>query len=242
LRPKILEEHDDELIVLINKKVKTIPNNAYTILRKMHMDDNRIIYTFAPFVTATETYNDRIFNLVYDKFLITVRQDLANEVCETILDHYKKGDYTKFKEMFLRVYSHEHQDELVQKFIQSLSNDIKIETKLFHHNTGDAACPVYIIGGKFAIDAGGTSYFYRESDKSWTFLCTVVTGETQSYRVKMGDIGWAKLTPKMSGIIAKVVFFLNPNAKDGVFTSQLKGESPRLYSEIQDGSWLKGKT
>jgi len=243
MKPRILETHDDELIVIVDGKVKTIPNTPYTILRKMHMGDNRIIYTFAPFVLATETYNARIFNLVYDKYTITTRQDLANQVSQTILDHYKNGDYTKFKELFLGLYSVEHKDELVEKFILSLSPLVSVEKKDFATVEGTKAkLPVFIVGDKFGIDASGVSYFKREGDNKWNFLCTVVTSQNQSYRIPMGSLGWAKLQPEDSSIISKIVFFLNPNPKDGVFTGQLKESSPILYKSIIDGTYLKEKT
>ena len=243
MKPRILETHTDELIVMVDGKVMTIPNTPYTILRKMYMGDNRIIYTFAPFVTATETYNDRIFNLVYDKYTITTRQDLANSVSQTILDHYKNGDYTTFKEMFLKLYSVEHKDEIVEKFILSLSPLVSIEKKDFATVEGTKAkLPVFIVAGKFGIDAAGVSYYKRENDNKWNFLCTVVTSQNQSYRIPMGNLGWAKLQPEDSSIISKIVFFLNPNTKDTVFTGQLKESSPILWKSIIEGSYLKEKT
>lgn len=249
MRPRILEEHDDELVVIVDGKVKTIPNNPYTKLRKMYMGDNRIFYTFAPFVKATETYNDRIFNLEYDKYTVTTRQDLANKVADSVLDHYKNGDYTKFKQLFLSLYSVEHKDELVEKFIVSLSPLVKLVTKDFvtiESSNREPKMPVYTVDNRFGIDAKGVSWFKREIDNKWQFLCTVVTSQNQSYRVPMGDLGWVGLTPEDSSIISKVVFFLNagspPNNLDTVFTGQLKEHSPSLYSAIIDGTYLKEKT
>lgn len=236
--PKILEEHDDELIVMVDGRVMTIPNNSYTIVRKINFGGKRIQYEFAPFVSATETFNDRIFNLVYDKYLITVRQDMATKICDAILDHYKKGDYSEFKDLFLSVYSEEHQDELVEKFILELSPHVEL-VKSFKHLQGTITGNVYIVGEKFAIDPNGTSYYKREADNEWQFLCTVVTSQTQSYRVPMGDLGWAKLNEKVSGIIAKIVFFLNPNVKDSVFTNQISKFSPKLHESVMSGKWAE---
>jgi hypothetical protein len=249
MKPRILEEHKDELVVIINGRVKTIPNNPYTKLRKMYMNDNRILYTFAPFVKANETYNDRIFNLEYDKYALQTRQDLANQIADSILDHYKTGDYTKFKNIFLSLYSTEHKDELVEKFIISLSPLVKLVKKDFviiENSNREAKLPVYTIDNKFAIDSKGVSWFKRENDNKWQFLCTVVTSQNQTYRVPMGNLGWVQLLPEDSSIISKIVFFLNagspPNNKDTVFTGQLKEHSPLLYMSIIDGTYLKQKT
>lgn len=240
-KPKILETHDNELIVYMNGKVKSIPNNSYSILKKMYFGDNRIMYTFADFVQITETYNPRIFNLVYDKFMITVRQEYANQICDCILEHYKTGTYVKYKELFLNVYSEEHEDEIVESFILGLSPYIKIEKKTFKHNTGLAPVPVYLINDNFAIDSKGTSYYKRESDNTWAFLCTVVQSHNQSYKVQLKGVGWAKLSEKMSDVISKIIFFLHPNIKDTVFTNQLHEHSPSLYKTIIMGRYLNDK-
>jgi len=239
MKPKVLEEHDNELLIFVDGKVKSIPNTSYAKLKNMYFENNRIMYKFADFVEATETYNPRIFNLMYDNLLITVRQDMSERVCEAIEDHFVKGDYIKFKELFLEAYSEEHEDEIVENFILNISPHVRIEKTLFQHNTGKAKLPVYIVKNSFAIDSTGTSFYKRDDDGSWQFLCTVVQSANQPYRVPLKKIGWAKLSETMSDIISKIIFFLHPNICDGVFTGQLKEHAKLLYNSLMDGTYTR---
>lgn len=237
MKPKILEEHDNEFLIFVDGKIKSIPNTSYSKLKNMYFENNRIMYKFADFVEATETFNPRIFNLMYDNLLITVRQDMSERVCKSIEDHFINGDYTKFKELFLEVYSEEHEDEIVESFILAISPYVRIEKKEFKHNTGKARLPVYIVKESFAIDSTGVSYYRREDDNTWQFLCTIVQSANQSYRVPLKKIGWAKLSETMSDIISKIIFFLHPNINDGVFTGQLKEHAKLLYNSLMDGTY-----
>jgi hypothetical protein len=238
---KVLKESESELIVYRNGEVDTIPNEPYTKVRKLYFNDKRILYDFVPGVSAQETFNDRIFNLMYDKYRLVVRNEHSNELCAAIKEHFDTGDYSKFKDMFVRIYSEDHANEFAEKFIRQLSPYIKIEKKYFKHNNGEPKLPVYVIGNSFAIDStrDAVSYFHREDENAWQFLCTVVSGKNQSYRVPFDDLGWITIDKVTSNIISKIVFFLNPVKKDGVFMRQVQRSAPKLFSAIQAGTHLE---
>lgn len=229
---KILKETPSELVVYDNGTIDTIANEPYTKVSKLFFNNKRIMYEFVPGVKVQETYNPRIFNVTYDKFRILSKQTDAGTICSAIEEHWNKGTYSKFKEYFVNVYSSEHRDEFVEEFVTNLSPLIKLEPN-FKTASGNGKQPVYVIGNSFAVDAEGVSYYHRETGNDWEFLCTVVQGANQTYRIPMDNIGWITLTGKINNVISKLVFFLNPNKNDGVFTRQLRNNSPRLYLSIQ---------
>lgn len=237
--PQILEEHKDELIIRTREgKITTIPNDPYTIVKKMFFNEKQILYPFDDYVSANETFNDRIFNLTYGKYEITSRPNQANAVCQAIIDHRKKGDYLSFRKLFLDSYSEDHVNELVIEYITGLNPNIKY-VKEFKHNTGKIEHGVFIVGNRFAIDSqnGNHSWYFREADETWEHLCTVIESAMATYKVKVGDVGWAKIDNDAAGVIAKTAFFLRPRATDKVFMDQIRTASPVTHQEILTGEW-----
>ena len=231
---KILKETPSELIIYENGSIDTIANEPYTKVSRLYFNKKRIMYNFVPGVSVQETYNPRVFNVVYDRFRMLSKPTDAGKICSAIEEHWKKGTYAEFKEYFVNAYTKEHSNEFVEKFILNLSPYVKLEPH-FRAANGTGKQPVFVIGNSFAVDGEGVSYYHREISNDWEFLCTVVQGANQTYRIPMEDIGWITLTGNVNNVISKIVFFLNPNPNDRIFTNQLESTSPVLHKKINDG-------
>lgn len=215
----LLAEREKQLIILENDNVSTVIRDDYNELRYKEFGGNRIFYKFADGMEVAETYDKRIFNCMYSGKTINVRD--GNKVAKAIKEHQKTGNSEVFINTFKQEFYEENKREIIYEFLGKFGDRIKMTKNM------------YVIDDMFAVDNSGTSYFLDEYNK-WKFLCTVAQGHLRDMVIRT-EVGEIQLDQTALTIIAKIIFFINPNTEDSIFMRQLPVNTQKFLRENAKG-------
>ena len=203
------DTHKDHLI-LINDDgtIDMVSNDEYFDLKFSpsnidHRDDEgRIFHEFTHTQKIHETYNQRIFNLMFNNHILQTRQEEANKVCMFIINNDIKS-FLKYCEDKYQIINCQ---DILKKILFVYADRLKF---------GKAGV---IVDDSFRIKYDGGA-MYRRNNR-WHSLCLVVDGYI---RDKMVDtaVGKIHMSRTLQTIMGKIGFCLKPNIKDSVFMNQL---------------------
>ena len=213
------------VIITDEDKVETITYTSYHILKVLpeyniyRNDEGRITWNFDS-GSAQETYDKKIFNIQFNGKRFQLRELQADKLCDIILNNDNNGFLTLAGE----AYQEENQRELIELLLSPFLDRLKI------HKRG-----VYI-DGIFKVAWDGTAYarssLYRRGEgiSKFSHLCIVPKGLVREQKINT-PMGVMTLNPVLQTIISKIVFLLNPNMEDKVFTNQLDKKLMRLLKD-----------
>ncbi len=198
----ILEERDDLLIIQDSNGVTTIPKTAYHVLRIRHYSGNRIFYDFGV-GAVKETYDDGVFNCWLHGRQIQIADG------DGIARAIQSGGSEQYADLFEKWYDAKMQAEVIDIVARSFPGRV--------NHVGDG----YEIDDLFRVDSHGVSW--RRDGSAWLHLCLVARTDGAQNRIGLADGTNVKINAVTMTIIAKMMFLLNPDPKDGVFMGQLDG-------------------
>lgn len=216
---KILEVRPELVICDVGGVITTRPNSPYYSLRYFKYNSNRIAYTFSDRSFVQEMFDDRIFNCWCNGKRVQFRQDLSEKLSAAINHHDMYGNVREYNELFKIAFEEEPNWYIIDRYLNNIEGVRR--TKMG-----------FIIYDSFKIDYKGNAWVHRKGDSApedgedWSSLCIVMKGAKHSYESdkaflpnefgEMTEVNALTMT-----IISKIVFLLNPNMKDRVFTGQL---------------------
>jgi len=216
---KLLEHKKDHMVIMNDdNKIETLPETSYYLLKTLpeyniyRNEEGRVTWVFSGVGTATETYDRKIFNIEFMGKRFQLRELQADNLCDLILHNNIEG----FLKMSEALYQVEHQRDIIESLLAPYANRLYFEPK------------GVIIDDNFKIGYEGTAYVIdteklknpKVKKDKWNHLCIVPKGIIRKQKIHT-PIGEVELSPIMQTILSKVVFLLNPNMKDKVFTDQL---------------------
>ena len=213
----ILEERKDLLIVLLDGKVATLSKTPYTILKHKYFQGRRIIYAFnnSDEMKLVETYDDGIFNAYLKSAHLQIRK--RDQVAEAILNHHDTGDTTLYERLFSQEYAEQNRLDLLKHLLLEYRQRVRFSSNQFE------------VDSFFSVDQHGNAHVRDEPSKpnGWRSLCLVAQGHLTPRYVET-PIGPVQLDEKGLTILAKILFLLNPNLEDQVFTRQISEKLRRI--------------
>ncbi len=208
----LLEEREDQIIIVdLNGIVDTKPKTDYFILKFKDFDGDRIFYQFDKDSWIQETYNDGIFNCVYKKERMQLRQ--ANRIAFAINWHKnnknQKLALKPFEELFKKNFAHNIQLDVLKSILKPFEHRLKYVDDGIE------------IDERFFVNKNAQAHYKNQG--IYESLCIVASGYLENFDVdsKIGDI---EINAKTLEIVAKVMFLLKPDVKDSVFFEQLPDE------------------
>jgi len=220
-----VSERDDHLIIYNDGTILSRINDEYNRLKFKHYEGNRIFYKFSDDAHVQETYDDRIFNCIYNGETLQIRE--ANDLAKVIKEH----DADEYANLFKRCYYAHHKTRLIKELVANSFNTFSERVRL----TSDER---FIIDDRFMVDQHATAHVYgtatdKKKNEHWKFLCIVVKSlRAKRVRTPIGEI---ELDTKLVEILAKINFLLKPKTTDNVFMSQLpKSLQTRLIREEKE--------
>lgn len=212
----ILEERKDLLIVLLDGKVAALSKTPYTVLKHKYFQGKRIIYTFnSNEMELVETYDDGIFNAYLKSANLQIRK--RDQVAEAILNHHDTGDTTLYERLFSQEYAEQNRLDLLKHLLMEYRGRVRFGGNQFE------------VDSFFSVDQHGNAHVRDDPSKpaGWRNLCLVAQGQLTPRCVET-PIGPVQLDEKGLTILAKVLFLLNPNLEDQVFTRQISEKLRRM--------------
>ena len=223
----ILEERDEQVIYKDeNGKIITIPNSDYYWTKHIKFQDRRIGWIFSDDCYVKETFDNRIFNCwCYGKRL-QLRQDLSDNLCEMmrnsikgVLEEDEQGvvrkydALTPYKILFNQIQKEVPNMEMLRYYLAEIM-DVKITEK--------GVC----VKSGFMIDYNGNAWVKKENHE-YSSLCLVMRGNNNNRDLEfpMSDGKLQFINSLTMTILSKIMFLLNPNLQDRVFTNQLSSEN-----------------
>jgi len=217
----LLEEREDQIIIVdLNGIVDTKPKTDYFILKFKDFDGDRIFYQFDIDSWIQETYNDGIFNCVYKKERMQLRQ--ADRIAFAINWHKNnknpKLGLKPFEELFKKNFAHNIQLDVLKSILKPFEHRLKYVDDGIE------------IDERFFVNKNAQAHYKNEG--IYKSLCIVASGYLENFDVdsKIGDI---EINAKTLEIVAKVMFLIKPNMKDSVFTEQVQQGNPELLEELR---------
>ena len=226
--PKILDENTNHITLKTDDgKVITVSNDDYYHLKydmvnvDKRDDTGRIYHEFNDISDKIhETYNDKIFNLMFNDVVIQSRQEEANKVCKFILnddiDYYLEYCHSRYQVINCQ--------DIVKKLL-CIYND-----RIDYTKRG------IIIDKIFKVGYDGSAHVKIYGSK-WKSLCLVADGYIRDKQIDTA-IGRVNMSRTLQTILAKIGFCLKPDDKDRVFMQQLPNKLQRV---IIDESNLRRK-
>ena len=223
----ILEERKEQIIYQNDAgEIITVPNSDYYWMKHIAFKDSRVGWIFSTDCYLKETFDDRIFNCWCYGERLQLRQDLSDELCGIIRKSIKKelavneygqlkpyDGYSEYVNLFGRAQREIPNLEFLRYYLEELE-DVKM---------GEGGC---YVRDDFLIDYHGNASMKVADERSYKSVCLVMRGNrnnnSQSFPMKDGSFQLAN--PLTMTILSKVMFILNPNLKDRVFTQQLSKE------------------
>lgn len=217
----LLEDREDQIIIQdLNGNIDTKPKTDYFLLKfGDDFDGDRIFYQFNADSWIQETYNDGIFNCIYKNERMQLRD--SNKICFCINFHKTNKDSSHaldpFEELFKKNYAPKLETDVLKSIL-----------KPFEHRLNFVKDGIEV-DNRFYVDKQGQAH--SKKHEVWSSLCIVAFGVDSKDSFDIDSvIGNIEINSKSLEIIAKVMFLLKPNLKDGVFTSQLSKE---LQEELE---------
>ena len=212
----ILEERDEQTICKDDDgKIITVPNSDYYWTKHIKFQGKAVGWIFSEDCYVRETMDQRIFNCWCGRGRIQLRQDLSDDLC-AIIRNYIKGvsteedALTKYKELFNQIQKEIPDMDMLRYYLSELS-DVKITLKGFE------------IKNNFLIDYKGNAWVKGALYK-YNSLCIVMKRYDKNMKFLMSDGELHSINALTLTIISKIMFLLNPNLEDRVFTRQLSKE------------------
>lgn len=225
---KILETRPEQCLVLEdNGQVVSVPTGEYYKMRYFDYNNRKINYIFSDDMYVMETNNQRIFNIWCEGERFQLRQDLSNNLVKAILDHRESGNTNMFK--YLVEYARK---ETV--FYDILNIYIKHMKNIEKTHEG------YVIYEQFLVDYKGNAWVKKDSsriihdvDKEWHSICLVMKGSHPLEKIPNDEGGMTRVNPLTMAILTKIMFLINPNMQDGVFTDQLSNKLKIMLNKMR---------
>lgn len=216
VRPEqcLIQEDDGEII--------SRPTGEYYKLRYFTYNNRRIHHIFDKDMYVFETYDQRIFNASMNGMRIQLRQDLSNQIVDAILQHESTGSSVSFEVIFDRAVKEVPFHHILDMYLKNIAC---LEITKFG----------YEIHRDFLIDFKGNAWIRAEEENKvcfkkeelrryWNSLCIVMQGHSSMVQDSFIPDSAGKLV-KVNAltmtIITKVMFLVDPNMQDEVFTNQL---------------------
>ena len=216
----IVDERDDQIIIQddITGRIESYPNAPYWRLKLKQFNKERIYHKFGRNVEIQETYDIGIFNLTIEGHTLNVRDVWRDDVARAIID----GDEMQIKQIYAHHQGQGVQSKMVEALLTQFPNRIRVEDEGF------------IVDDMFKIDRHGSASYRSNMKKfkatgqqqitsDWSFLCIVSKARSKK-KVKLPSGEIIEIDPLDEQIIDKILFLLEPNMKDSVFTNQLPDE------------------
>ena len=219
--PKILDENTNHITLKTDDgKVITVSNDDYYHLKydMVNVDKRdvtgRIYHEFNDISDKIhETYNNKIFNLMFNDVVIQSRQEEANKVCKFILnddiDYYLEYCHSRYQVINCQ--------EIVKKLLCIYNNRI------------DYTKRGIIIDKIFKVGYDGSAHVKIYGSK-WKSLCLVADGYIRDKQIDTA-IGRVNMSRTLQTILAKIGFCLKPDDKDIVFMQQLPNKLQRVIRD-----------
>lgn len=216
----ILEERKDLLIVLLDGKVAALSKTPYTVLKHKYFQGKRIIYAFnnsGGEMELVETYDDGIFNAYLKSAHLQIRK--RDQVAEAILNHHDTGDTTLYERLFSQEYAEQNRLDLLKHLLLGYRERVRFSS----------SSNQFEVDRFFSVDQHGNAHVRDDPSKpaGWRNLCLVAQGQLTPRYVET-PIGHVQLDEKGLTILAKILFLLNPNLEDQVFTRQISEKLRRM--------------
>jgi len=208
----ILEIRPEQIICQVDGIITTLPNSPYYSLKYLKYDSRRIAYTFSNKSYVQETYDNRIFNCWCNGKHIQLRQDLSDNLAAAINHCETDGNVREYEELFNMALAEQPHWLILERYLNNIE-DVKRTKQGF------------VIYDFFKIDYKGNAWvFHKDEDPqldTWRSLCIVMQGHSDKSFLpnKMGEM--VEVNALTMTILAKIIFLLNPDMKDGVFVNQL---------------------
>lgn len=219
---KVLEIRPEQTIIQDDDgEVVCRPTGEYYKIRLFDYDNRRINYIFNVGMYVFETFDQRIFNAWCNGMRLQLRQDLSDQLIAAINIHKETGVSEAFVTLFEFAAKEIPFYNILYTYFKNFENVVKT-------NFG------YTVDGEFLIDYKGNAWVKRpkalmnyedkEINKHWQSLCIVMQGhryDTDDAWIPDGVGNIVKVNALTMTIITKVMFLINPNLQDGIFTNQL---------------------
>jgi len=229
---KILEVRPEQVIILDNGQITTRPNSPYYSLRYFTYNSKRINYIFSDTSYVMETYDDRIFNCWHEGMRIQLRQDLSEKLAISINHHMEFGNEQEYEELFKFAYEEQPNWQILKLYLKNSAN-LQLTTK------------GYIVHESFKIDFKGNAWVRHKDtpgfNDGWHSLCIVMSGkDNYSKPAKESELPdeyghMIHVNSLSMTIFAKIIFLLNPDLDDKVFTGQLSKSLLQRLSNRKGG-------
>ncbi len=230
---KVLEIRPEQVICIDNGKLTTKPNSPYYSLKYFYSGGNRIAYTFSDVSCIKETFDDRIFNCWCNGKRLQLRQDLSEKLAVAINHHMESGDVQKYEELFNLAYKEQPNWQILDIYLRNVEG-------VSQTSIG------YIIYDSFRIDFKGNAWVCGNYGNNieeyqincWNSLCIVMQGAGNSHITDEGTLfdengSIISVNALTITILTKILFLLNPNLKDSVFTSQLPENLLKMLNNME---------
>lgn len=222
---KVIDTNKNHLTILHDDgKISTVANTDYYYLKydpttiQYRDETDRIFYFFYDDEKIQETYNNKIFNLLYHGKLYQSRQDEVDVVCKFILNK----DHVGFRKYVSDRYQLEECQGILQKML------FVYEKRLKFIKRGVLIDDTWLIG----YDGNAKIKIRYNSGVQYKGLCLVADGYIRKQFIET-VIGTIEMSRLMQTILAKITFCLKPqdHLKDKVFTNQLPKKLLRVLHD-----------
>lgn len=209
------------LIVEKDGDIVTIPRTIFNELKWKYNNGDRLFYTIDDRNYIKETYDEGIFNCCLNGETIQIRdkETIAKLIISKLdirgltnhITDINDGNYDK---IWRENYITENKAQIVKELLSGFGDRIK------YVKSG------YYIDEFFKINNDGSASTIEKfgegvSGHRWKYLCIVVGVNLKPYTIRTDNGNTIPLDSKTQEIIAKIMFCLYPNMKDGIFTQQL---------------------
>ena len=216
---KVLDCNANHLTILNDDgKVEMVANDDYYHLKYdmvniNHRDEtDRIYHNFTDTQKIQETYNNKIFNLMFSGVILQSRQEEANRICQFITNEDCSG-YMKYCGDRYQVLNCQ---DLMKKLLFAYADRLKFKKRGI------------VVDDNFMVGYDGSAFVKKF--KRWQPLCLVVDGYIRDKLIDTA-VGVIRMSRLLQTIMVKVGFCLKPNVKDRVFMNQLGIDLQRVLKD-----------
>jgi len=227
----ILEVRPEQIIFEKDGEVQTRPNSPYYSMRHVTYKGNRIAYTFSDKSYVMETFDERIFNCWNNGQRLQFRQDLSDRLALAIKFHEDYLGTTAYDDLFKEAFNEIPNWDILHAYLKNIE-DVRYTRSGYKIHDGD-----------FKIDFKGNAWTtskFSETLDNWNSLCIVMQGKGHTYLADGGVLPdsngeMTKINALTMTILSKIMFLLNPNLSDKVFTNQLSESVLSKLRQYQGG-------
>jgi len=219
----ILEERTDQLIIRdLDGRIDSVPKTEFFMLKYKEFNGERIYYQFDKNSYVQETYDIGIFNCI----LNGVRMQLRNSERIAFAINWHKHSNAKslllrmkpFQELFTKNFVKNIQLGVLKSILKAFEDRIKYRKDGIE------------IDQRFFVDKNAQAFF--KNNNKWDDLCIVAKGYLHDFDIE-SEMGNIEINSKSLEIVAKVMFLLEPDMKDKIFTGQIQKANPDLFEHLK---------